>query len=110
MPDVPPTAPGPLSPPPPLRPSRARWVLLGLGIHAGCVLVVCFAVPLAQQSNIWPIAGVVLSVYTVPVGAATGALTGWAVSKQRAGVAVAVLVVTGCLVAAAVGVVIALNK
>ena len=110
--DVPPTSPGPV----PITPAtRLHPIARGVMMHCGCVLLACFVVPLAMNSNIWPIAGVFWSVLTVPVGAGTGALTAWLLGGLggrglRPQLATGLLVITGLLVATAVGVIIANNR
>src|SRR5262245_61293493 len=108
MPDAPPTTPGPLGPAAAPVGAGPR-ILLSMAIQAGCVFVVCFAVPLAMESNIWPIAGVMWSVLTVPVAALTGALSGWLLRKARLPVAVTVFSVLGLTLAIAAGMIIARN-
>lgn len=105
--EAPPITPGPASP---AQPKRVPLALVGMAIHPACVLPTCFGVPLAMNSNIWPIAGVFWSVMTVPVAAGTGALTGWLLRKARPRVAIPILVVTGIVVAIATGVVMANNR
>lgn len=95
---------------PPARALRAKWPLLGMAIHAASVLLTCFAVPLAMNSNIWPIAGLFWSILTVPVAVSTVALGGWLVNRQRPAVALSILVVTGATLAAATGVIMANNR
>jgi len=107
VPDAPPIVPGPI--PPAQRPRAPGW-LIGIAVHGACVLVTCFGVPLAMGSNLWPIAGVFWSVLTLPVAAGTGAVCGWLVRKQRGAVAVPSLVVTGVTLAAALGVLISMNR
>jgi hypothetical protein len=70
----------------------------------------CFIVPLAMNSNIWPIAGVFWSVLTVPVAVGTGALTGWLSRRLRPGIRIPVLVFTGVVLAIAIGIIMAGNR
>lgn len=85
-------------------------VLAGALIHAGCVLIACFLAPLVGGSNIWPIAGVFWSVFTVPVAAGTGALTGWMVQNRSPAVAFFLMTLAGIGLAVIAGVVMASNQ
>jgi hypothetical protein len=105
--DAPPTLPGRV---PAAGGAHANLTVAGMAIHAVCALLTCFVVPLAMNSNIWPIAGVFWSVFAVPAGMLTGALTGWLVKRPRRPVAISILVVTGLAFAIATGIIIANNR
>lgn len=107
MPEAPPTLPGPIEP---ARAPRLNNILLGMIIHAAIVAVPCFAVPLAMDSNIWPIAGVIWSVLTMPVALVTGAIAGLATRRWRRGAASTVIIITGLAVAIAAGIIISHNR
>jgi peptidoglycan/LPS O-acetylase OafA/YrhL len=105
--DTPPTSPGRL---PPVDQTRPNLIMVGLAIHSLCALITCFVVPLAMNSNIWPIAGVFWSVFAVPAAMLTGAATGWLVKQLRQPVAISALIVTGVVLAIATGIIIANNR
>ena len=105
--DAPPPSPGRL---PPVDQTSPNLIMVGLAIHALCALITCFVVPLAMNSNIWPIAGVFWSVFAVPAGMLTGALTGWLAKRLRLPVAIAILIVTGVALAIAIGIIVANNR
>jgi len=110
---VPPTVAGPVPSAPPgsrARLARGKAILLGIAIHAAFVGLTCFVVPLAMNSNIWPIAGVFWSVLTVPVAAGVGALGGLLVGRARPRVAIAILIATGVLLSIATGIIMANNQ
>jgi hypothetical protein len=107
MTEAPPTSSGPVEP---AAGGRASLTALGAAIAAGCVFIACFAVPLGMNSNIWPIAGVFWSVFTVPVAAGTGALTGWLLRRLPPAMAIPALVFTGVALAIAAGIIIANNR
>ena len=104
---TPPTTRGPMPPPAPPPPHR---VLRGMLIHVCCVFPICFIVPLAMGSNLWPIAGVIWSVLTVPVAAATGAIIALVLKKLPLSQATLVAVFTGVALAIATGIIVYHNK
>lgn len=79
-------------------------------MHSGCVFIACFLAPLVGGSNIWPIAGVFWSVFTLPVAASTGAFTGWMMKNRSPGVAFPVLICSGIGMAVVAGLVMASNQ
>jgi peptidoglycan/LPS O-acetylase OafA/YrhL len=85
-------------------------ILLGMAIHSAFAAMTCFVVPLAMNSNIWPIAGVFWSVMTVPVAAGTGALMGSLSRRLRPGIAITGLVLTGVVLAMAIGTIMFNNR
>jgi len=90
--------------------ARVSMVMLGSLIHAFIVLVTCFAVPLAMDSNIWPIAGVFWSLLAVPVAAATGAMIGLLGKRLPWAIALPILFLTAAILATAVGIIISHNR
>ena len=84
--------------------------MLGSLVHGLVMVVTCVVVPLAMNSNIWPIAGVFWSALCVPVAAIFGAIVGWLLRKRSTAVGMAVAGITAVLLAAAAGAIIANNR
>ena len=107
MTQTPPTMPGPMQFAAPPRTSRTAVSLL---IHAMLMVVTCFIVPLAMDSNIWPIAGLFWSVLCVPVAAVFGAIIGWLLRRRSMAVAMTVAIITAAGLAMAAGAIIMNNR
>ena len=89
-----------------IAPSGMTHVLIVVAIQASCVVMACFAVPLALNSNIWPIAGAMWSVLTVPVAIVIGVISGWLLSRQRTWLVLVASALIGAALALATGMLI----
>jgi len=90
--------------------ARVSMTMLGSLLHGLVMVVTCFIVPLAMDSNIWPIAGVFWCVLCVPVAAVFGAIVGWLLRKRSMAVAMTVTVITAAALAVAAGAIIMNNR
>ena len=107
-PSTPPTV--PTSWPPAAGSIPRSMVLVSAGVHAGCLAMTSFIVPIFMGSNIWPIAGVFWSVLTVPVGALAGAGIGAMLRSQPRPMAMKIAWFTAIAMSAIAGIIISQNR
>ena len=108
MADSPPTVPTSW-PPTPVSLPRSM-VLVSAGVHAGCLALTSFIVPILMGSNIWPIAGVFWSALTMPVGALAGAGIGAMLRSQPRPMAMKIAWFTAIAMSAVAGIIISQNR